>query len=300
MKFNLQEINKHSAASDTDSTFLTLEPILKKLHPNLNLDDTDSVLKILKPLQKEIGEKLNNYQSIIAKKICNCDNHRFDLKPEYIVKKAYWSGKRRYAMYMVDREGNKIEKFTMMGLDLTKSNFPALFRNFGEEILKDILFSVPKKQIDDKIMNFKTSLQNRKWKELMKPSGVKKINEYIEFPPNEGEIFSTLKNRCPINTRGAVMYNDLLRYKKLNIKYPEFRVGDKMYLAYLKDNPYKLDVIGLNGYEDPPFILEMIEKYIDKEKIFDSVFKNKLENLYADLNWDLSLNPYREEFFDFG
>jgi hypothetical protein len=134
----------------------------------------------------------------------------------------------------------------------------------------------------------------------MKPSGVKKISDYIEFPPVEGEIFSTLKKRCPINTRGAIAYNDLLRYYKLNVKYPEFRIGDKMYLAYLNSNPYNLSVIGLNGYDDPPFVLEFIEKYIDKEGIFNSVFKNKIENLYNDLRWDLNMNPYREEFFDFG
>jgi hypothetical protein len=37
MKFNLQEINTHSVASDTDSTFICLEPILRKKYPNLDL-----------------------------------------------------------------------------------------------------------------------------------------------------------------------------------------------------------------------------------------------------------------------
>jgi hypothetical protein len=300
MKFNLQEINKYSVASDTDSTFLTLEPILKKLYPTLDLNQKDEVLPLIRPLQKEIGDKLNLYQSIIAKKICNCDIHRFDLKPEYIVQKAYWSGKRRYAMYMVDREGNNIEKVSMMGLDIMKSNFPPLFRDFGKQLLQNILFSVPKEEIDSSVMEFKESLNNVEWRQLLKPTGVKKIGDYIQSKPQEGEIFSILKKRCPINTRGAIIYNDFIRFRKLNVKYPEFRIGDKMFLAYLKDNPLKLDVIGLNGYDDPPEIVKMVEQYIDREGIFNSVFKNKLENVYKDINWDLNMNIHRNEFFDFG
>lgn len=301
MKFDIYSINKYAVSSDTDSIFIKAEPLLiKNYGENYNsILSKSEIIKIVKDISVDFENRVNNFVTKRAKEILNVNDNQIEFKTETIIQKAYWSGKRRYAQYIVDKEGIEVEEFDMKGLDLMKSNFPALFRNFGEEIIKDILFSIPKKQIDDKIMEFKSSLQERPWKELIKPSGVKKISEYIEFPPNEGEIFSTLKKRCPINTRGAIMYNDLLRYKKLNIKYPEFRIGDKMYLAYLKDNPYKLSVIGLNGYDDPPFILELIEKYIDKEGIFNSVFKNKLENLYEDISWDLSLNPYREEFFDF-
>jgi DNA polymerase elongation subunit (family B) len=287
-------------ASDTDSLYMELTELLMHRNPTLNYNDRKEKINKLLELTSELQIKSNENLNTITKDLFNMQNkHYFELKQEVIAEKAYWAGKRRYAMYIVNKEGVEIEELEMKGLDLMKSNFPALFRNFGEEILKDILFSKPKSEIDIKIMDFKSSLQDRPWKQLMKPSGVKKISDYIEFPPVEGEIFSTLKKRCPINTRGAIAYNDLLRYYKLNVKYPEFRIGDKMYLAYLNSNPYNLNVIGLNGYDDPPFILEFIEKYIDKEGIFNSVFKNKIENLYGDLKWDLNMNPYREEFFNF-
>jgi hypothetical protein len=128
---------------------------------------------------------------------------------------------------------------------------------------------------------------------------VKKIEDYIERPPLAGEIFSKLLPRTPINSRSAIIYNDLLRFKKLNKKYPEFRIGDKMYIAYLKPNPYRLNVMGCNGYNDPPEIQEFIEKYIDRGIIFESVMKNKLESIYNDLGWKLNLNPIQSKFFNF-
>ncbi len=46
-----------------------------------------------------------------------------------------------------------------------------------------------------------------------------------------------------------------------------------MLIAYLKENPYKIDAIGFNGYNDAPEILEFIEKYLDKDKLFNSMMK---------------------------
>jgi hypothetical protein len=52
-----------------------------------------------------------------------------------------------------------------------------------------------------------------------------------------------------------------------------------MFIAYLKENPYQVEVIGFNGYNDPPEIMDFIEKYIDRDGIFESVMKNKLESV---------------------
>ena len=114
-----------------------------------------------------------------------------------------------------------------------------------------------------------------------------------------GELFSKLKKKCPINTKAAIIYNDILRHKGLQKQYPEFTIGDKMYIAYLKPNPYKIDVIGYNGYNDPPEITKIIDQYIDREGLFDGVMRNKLEGVYQDIGWDLNLNPYKNKFFNF-
>ena len=300
MKFDVQNINQHIAASDTDSLFIVLGPILQKTYPDLDLEDTEEVLPKIRPLQKEIGEKLNAYQSVLAKRLLNSDEHYFDLKPEFIIKKAYWSGKRRYAQHIVDQEGIKRDDTVMMGLDIMKANFPPYFRNFGEELIKSILFSKPKEEIDKFVMEFKNSIQTVEWIKLLKPTGLKKIGEYIERKPMAGEIFSKLKLKCPVNTKAAIATNDILRFKGLTKKYTEFTIGDKMYVAILKPNPYQLTVVGLNGYNDSPEIIEIVEKYIDREGLFDSIMRNKLETLYSDIGWELTLNEHISKFFSFG
>ena len=72
-----------------------------------------------------------------------------------------------------------------------------------------------------------------------------------------------------------------------------------MYYVQLKDNPYKIEVLGFTG-NDPEFINEFIEKFVDKEEGFNSILLNKLQGIYGDLKWSFpSLNAYVNKFFSF-
>jgi DNA polymerase elongation subunit (family B) len=287
-------------ASDTDSLYMELTDLLKHRNPDLNYEDREEKIKHLLILTEELQQVANDNLNNISQDLFNMtEAHHFVLKQEVIAEKAYWSGKRRYAMYIVNKEGIPIEELEMKGMDIMKSNFPPLFRNFGENLIKNILFGKPKEEIDKDVMEFKKMVGEIEWINLLKPTGLKKMGEYIERKPMAGDLFSKLKLKCPINTKASIIYNDFLRYKKLTVKYPEFTIGDKMYIAYLKSNPYQIDVIGYNGYNDPPEITELINKYIDRDGLFDGIMRNKLENLYSDLKWDFNLNPFRTQFFTF-
>jgi DNA polymerase elongation subunit (family B) len=294
------EPKKFVIASDTDSLYMELTDLLKKRNPDLNYNDREEKIKRLLVLTEELQDVANKNLNNITQDLFNMhDKHHFMLKQEVIAEKAYWSGKRRYAMYIVNKEGVEIEELEMKGLDIMKSNFPDYFRNFGEELIKNILFSKPKEEIDKDVMDFKNSIQTVEWKKLLKPTGLKKIGEYTERKPAPGELFSKLKLKCPVNTKAAIITNDILRFKGLTKKYPEFTIGDKMYIAILKPNPYQIEVIGLNGYNDAPEILEIVNKYIDRDGLFDSVIRNKLEGVYNDIGWVLNLNPFKAKFFNF-
>jgi len=287
-------------ASDTDSLYMELTDLLKHRNPDLNYEDREEKIKRLLVLTEELQDVANANLNNITQDLFNMTGkHHFVLKQEVIAEKAYWAGKRRYAIYIVNKEGVPIEELEMKGLDIMKSNFPPYFRNFGEELIKSILFSKPKEDIDKFVMDFKNSMQTVEWIKLLKPTGLKKMGEYIERRPMAGELFSKLKLKCPVNTKAAICTNDILRFKGLTQKYPEFTIGDKMYIAILKPNPYQLTVIGLNGYNDAPEIVELVDKYIDRDGLFDSVIRNKLEGLYLDLGWVLNLNPNISKFFNF-
>lgn len=287
---------------DTDSLFVHIKDLLLYRHPGINLKNREEVIPLALKLATEIQNEANRFIDIFAKDAFNLGGHPhyFDLKQEVILERGYFAGKRRYAQFIVNKEGVPVEELDIKGLDLMKSNFPKYFKTFGKGVIHDIMFGKPKSEIDKRLIEFRESINTVDWRMLLKPTGLKNVESYISCPPRAGEIFSKLMSGCPINSRSAIIYSDLLRFKKLDKKYNTFQPGDKMFIAYLKDNPYKVNVIGFNGYDDPPFITEFIEKYIDKQQMFDSVMKNKIESLYKDIGWGQPIfNPSINKFFSF-
>jgi DNA polymerase elongation subunit (family B) len=289
--------------SDTDSLFIQCKDLLKARHPDIDFSNQEDVIKKILVIATELQAMANKFIGEFARDAFNLGEdtqHYFELKQEVVLDRGYFAGKRRYAQHIVNKEGVPTDELDVKGLDLMKSNFPPLFKKFGEHIINEIMFGKSKNDIDKQILNFRNEIRTIGWKHILKPTGLKKMGEYLAGPPSAGEIFSKIKLKCPINTKAAIYTNDVLRFKKLDKKYPTFQIGDKIYLVYLKDNPYRIDAIALNGYNDAPELLEFAEKYIDRDGLFDSVMKNKLESLYSDLGWGaVVLNPNINKFFIF-
>ena len=298
------EDKDYIVTSDTDSLFIQTKDLILQRNPELENGTQDEIVKAVLEVATEIQKLANDNLHILVQELFNVkypgEPHYFELKQEVVLDRGYFAGKRRYAMHIVNKEGVPTDELDMKGLDLMKSNFPPLFRRFGEHILNEIMFGTSKASIDKQVLEFRESLRTVGWEQIMKPTGLKKMGEYLADGPRAGEIFSKLGLKCPINTKAAIYYNDILRFKGLDKKYPTFQIGDKMYIGYLKENPYRIDVIGFNGYNDPPEIMEFIEKYIDRDGLFDSVLKNKLEGIYQDLGWGMPVfNKKINKFFTF-
>ena len=289
--------------SDTDSLFIQCKDLLIARHPDTDFNNREDVINKILVIANELQAMANKFIGDFAKSAFNLgDNstHYFELKQEVVLDRGYFAGKRRYAQHIVNKEGVPVDELDVKGLDLMKSNFPPLFRQFGEHIINEIMFGKPKEDMDKQILSFRTELRTIDWKKILKPTGLKKMKEYIAAPPRAGEIFTKLGLKCPINTKAAIYTSDILKFRGLDKKYPTPQVGDKIYIVYLKDNPYRIDVLALNGYNDAPELLEFAEKYIDRDGLFDSVLKNKLESLYSDLGWGaVVLNQNINKFFRF-
>jgi DNA polymerase elongation subunit (family B) len=303
MNNKLNTIDKdYVVTSDTDSLFIQVKDIL--IAKGIDLSNKEACIAATLEIANEVQKVSNEFIGKFAMKAFNIPNNRehfFELKQEVVIERGYFSGKRRYAMYIVNKEGVPVEELDMKGLDLMKSNMPVTYKKFGESIIQEIMFGKSREDINKRIIDFKKYLKTQSWDVVAKPTGVKQIRKYIKRSPRNGEIFSELETKCPINTKAAIYTNDLLRFKKLDKQYSCFVEGDKMKYVTLKKNPYNISVIGFKGNgEDPPFITSLIEEFVDKDEIFNSVLLNKLQTIYEDLGWEfISLNENVIKFFKF-
>lgn len=294
----LQTDNQYICISDTDSMYIVLGDLIKHRYPKLSADDKNN--KILE-IANEIQTYSNQYLDSLSKRLFNIapGSHYFQLKQEVICAGVLTTGKRRYAMYVTNKEGVAVEELDMKGLELMKSNMNKLFKKFGEDLIKNVLFGKSKEEIDNSITDFYQSLKTLDFRLLGKPTGVKQIEAY-HIPARAGEIFSSFRLKAPSNTKAAVRYNDLLKFKKLDKKYESIIEGDKLFIINLKQNPFHIDTIGIPNAKTPPEIEEFVKTYIDIEEIFESLLANKLKNLYIDLKWEFPpLNANVKKFFAF-
>ena len=285
---------------DTDSNYFHAEPLLRHLYPDFDEMDEGKRDDLLEKMALKYQDLITEYYDTLARDAFNIQEHRLEMKTECTIRSGFFSGKRRYAQYITKKEGIEVEDIDVKGLDFMKSNFPPLFKKFFNEILNKILFGATRNEIDQEILEFKNSLDTLPLEMLGKPTGVKDIKKYIERPPGAGNIFTTLKTGAPVNVKAAVRYNDFLKFKGLDKQHSQIVQGDKIKWVYLKDNPYKIDTMAFLDFDFPEEIRKFVEMYIDREKAFDSILKNKLESFYKDLDWgNLTLNTHVNTFFSF-
>ena len=292
----IDQDKQHICISDTDSLYIVLGDLLNHRHPNHTPEEKNDLILLL---AQEIQNESNHYLDELSKRLFNTNSHYFQLKQEVICAGVLTTGKRRYAMYVTNKEGVPVEELDMKGLELMKSNMNKMFKKFGENLIKNVLFGKPKPEIDEDIISFYKTLKTLDPRQLGKPTGVKQISSY-HIPARAGEMFSSFRLKAPANTKAAVRYNDLLRFKKLDKKYESIIEGDKIFIINLKKNPYHLETIGLPNAQVPSEIEEFVKQYIDVDEIFESLLANKLKNLYGDLSWEFPpLNPNVNKFFSF-
>lgn len=288
--------------SDTDSMYIEADSILK--YNEVDPNDDEKIVELLRNTFKTLADIINEHYITFSKERFNSNHNRLKTKSETIGKKLYVSVKKQYAQYIFDKEGVRMEgedKFDFKGLDFMKSSFPPLFRTFTQGLVKDILFDKKKAHIDSQILDFREKFKTLPLADVAKPVGINKdLRGYIRSRPKKGTIFSEIMPKTPVHIKAGIYYNDLLRFKELDKKHPVLQIGDKIRWIYLKDNPYKIESLAFNPYDSPKEVMDYIEKYMDRQKMFSSVLVKKLEKIYENLSWgEINFNRNTTKFFKF-
>lgn len=268
---------------DTDSIFLPTLPLVR-----LNYDgDEDSILvKEALSVVDEVQTTINSSFDVYAKKLHNVKTHFWEFKQEMVARRAFFGmAKKRYAMWIINKKRLNVDELELKGLDVVRSSFPQAFRKFMKQLIVDILHDVPVNELNKQIADFRVIFRKEKMNDIMLPTGVKELSK---FKPGQ--------KATPIHVKSSQNYNKLLDLFKIN-NVPKISDGDKIIWSYLKKNPYGFDSIALRGYDDPQELIEFVEKFIDKEKIFNNTLMSKIETIWEDLGWGKVIFETDNEFF---
>jgi len=277
---------------DTDSLFYSAVPIIEHRYGSIDLLTDEEIIKYTLDVATEVQSFINKSYDSYADKFHNVKEHMWNIKQEYVSKRALWlDSKKRYAQWMVNKEGYPVDKIDVKGIDVVRSNFPKAFREFMKGILTDILHDKDKTLLNKKVQQFGYTIKNTYINDIMLPTGVKDIQKW----KTEGKHIKG----TPVHVKAAMNYNRLLdMFNITNI--PKINDGDKILWCYVNKNQFGFETMALTGNDDPKEILNFVTEYIDRNDLFENTLKSKLQSFWDALNWGAIItNENTNKFFKF-
>jgi DNA polymerase elongation subunit (family B) len=288
---------------DTDSCFASALPIIQKTMPDIDLNDETQMTEAILKVCGEAQSYVNKMFDVMALRLFNIKTHRFDAKQEVIAKTSFWLAKKRYAQFIINKGGVVCDELEVKGIDVVRSSFPAKFRTFMKQFLIDLLKKVPSEQLNKEILDFKESMKDLATVDLAKNTSVKfeSLDKKKNYNPKNRQPFQTITG-TPAQVKAALYYNDLLNKFQLTKIVPPIFHGQKIKWVYLKQNEYGIEYLAMKADgTDPDQIIEFIERYIDRNTMYEQELKSKLIDFYRVLGWSYpdENDAKASEFFGF-
>jgi DNA polymerase elongation subunit (family B) len=290
---------------DTDSIYMLAEPLVKHRYPEYKTFDEKRMAQEVNSIADETQTFLNNFYDLLSERFFCIpkDKHRFEIKKEYISKAGFWVAKKRYAQWMILKNGIPCDKLDVKGLDVVRSSFPKAFQKFMSTMLKDILMGKDNAYIDETLLTFKKSLPSLPVNTIAKGGAIKELSKYDNgtWRKDSGLAIANFEKGTPAHVKAGIAYNRLLKFFDCPFKHEPIRDGDKVKWVYLRQNPLGLDTVAFKDYNDPKEIMDFVEQYIDRDMIFKAELENKLDDFYNALKWNKASASAQtaKKFFDF-
>jgi DNA polymerase elongation subunit (family B) len=274
-------------ASDTDSIYLKLGPLVDKVHKDKT--DTNKIIAFMdrvcedkiQPSIDESYENLANYVHAFAQKM--------QMKREALADKGIWTAKKRYILNVYNNEGVAYNEphMKVMGLEMVKSSTPSAIREKMKKSIK-IMMQGTENDIHEFIADFKVNFKKLPVEDISFPRGLNGLKDYADS-------VIMYKKGTPIHVKGAILYNHYLVKMNLDKKYPKIQEGEKVKFTYIKQpNPFKDMVISYPGRLPVEFGLQ---EYIDYDLQFEKAFIEPIKVVLDCMGWSTEKQNSLESFF---
>jgi len=263
-------------ASDTDSIYLNLGPLVSKFFANKSGDKAAIVSILDKICQEKLEPFIECSYQELADYVSAYDQ-KMSMKRENIADRGIWTAKKRYILNVWDSEGVRYKepKMKIMGLETARSSTPAYFRDKLYAAFK-IIIGKSNDELIDFINVVRAETRLRPYEEVAFPRGVNNLAKYR----HPTEIY---QKGSPIHVRGALLYNHYVKKHKVENKHPLIQEGEKIKFMYLKTpNPILENCISFFGELPKEFGLE---KYVDYQTQFEKSFLEPLKNVLQCIGW---------------
>jgi DNA polymerase elongation subunit (family B) len=274
-------------ASDTDSIYLRLSELVKKVHP-----ETSDIKNVIAFMDRVCEDKIQPFIDESYKELADyvhAFEQKMQMKREALANKGIWTAKKRYIMNVYNNEGVQYNEphMKVMGLEMVKSSTPQSIRGKMSDTIK-LMINGTESDVQDFIAQFRKDFKSLPPEEISFPRGMNGLKEYSDKT-------ILYKKGTPIHVKGAIIYNHNLEKFGLTKKYPLIQEGEKIKFTYLKQpNPFKESVISYPSRLPSEFKLE---NYIDYDTQFEKAYLEPVKIILNCLNWEAEKTNSLDSFF---
>ena len=219
----------------------------------------------------------------------NAYDQKMQMKRENIADRGIWTAKKRYILNVWNSEGVAYSepKLKIMGIEAVKSSTPSACRDMIKSALK-LMMSGTEEDVIEYIDKCRSEFKSLPPEDVSFPRSASDVQKY------KGSSTIYVKG-TPIHIRGALLYNHMIKEKKLTNKYSFIDNGEKIKFCYLTSpNPMRENVISF--IQDFPKELDL-SKYIDYELQFTKSFLDPLKAILDVIGWNVEKTVNLELFF---
>jgi DNA polymerase elongation subunit (family B) len=275
-------------ASDTDSIYLHLGDLVSRVFTD-GVRDKGKVVDFLdKACQDQIEPFIEKSYQTLASYV-NAYDQKMQMKRENIADRGIWTAKKRYILNVWNSEGVAYSepKLKIMGIEAVKSSTPAACRDMIKGALK-LMMTGTEDDIITYIDNCRTKFKSLPPENVSFPRTASDVQKY----KSSNSIYV---KGTPIHVRGALLFNHLIKDRKLTNKYSLIDNGEKIKFCYLiSPNPIHENVISF--IQDFPKELDL-NKYVDYELQFEKSFLDPLKIILDVIGWNVEKTANLEMFF---
>jgi DNA polymerase elongation subunit (family B) len=275
-------------ASDTDSIYLNLGPLVDKFFGSKSGDKTAIVSILDKICEEKFEPYIEKCYQELADYVSAYDQ-KMQMKRENIAERGIWTAKKRYILNVWNSEGVQYTepKLKMMGIEAVKSSTPAPCRKMIKDGLK-LMMNATEEDVIDFIENCRAEFNSLPPEQIAFPRTASDVRKYH----SHADIYM---KGTPIHVRGALLFNHYIKDKKLTNKYSLIGNGEKIKFIYLK-KPNIIQENVVSFIQDFPHELGL-DKYIDYELQFQKSFVEPLKSILDAIGWNVEKTVNLELFF---
>jgi DNA polymerase elongation subunit (family B) len=275
-------------ASDTDSIYLNMGPLVTKFFSNKSSNKAAIVSILDKICQEKLEPFIERSYQELASYVSAYDQ-KMIMKRENIADRGIWTAKKRYILNVWNSEGvaYKEPKMKIMGLETARSSVPQFFRDRLKKAYR-LIMSSDNDTVIEFIDKCKKETRQATVSEIAFPRGCNNLGTY-SHPKNIYE------KGCPIHVRGSLLYNYYIKKYGIENKHARIQEGEKIKFIYLKE-PNILGENVISFFQELPQEFGL-EQYIDFDKQFNKSFYEPLRSVLECIGWKPERSGSLLEFF---